>query len=134
MNIIKNSQMSNKITIICPVYNTFPEIIGAVINQTHTNWTLLLIHDGPNSTNLQALVNLVNDKRIIYIETPERKNQWGHPIRKWALENIDALSPDTDYIVVTNPDNHIVPHYLEYLLKGFTEEVIATYCSQFVHG
>ena len=105
-----------------------------MINQTYTNWCLLLIHDGPNSTNLQTLVNVINEPRIKYIETSERKNEWGHPIRKWALENIDELSPNTQYIVITNPDNHFVPHYLEYLLRGFSNNIIATYSGQFIHA
>lgn len=106
-----------------------------MINQTYSNWTLLLIHDGPNSTNLQALIDVINDPRIKYIVTPERKNIWGHPIRKWAIDNIDELAPNTEYIVITNPDNHHTPHYLEYLLKGFKNpSIVASYCSQFVHA
>jgi len=124
----------SKVTVICTIYNTFPEVIGSMMCQTYQNWCLLLIHDGPNSTNLKQLVEAINDPRIKYIETPERKNDWGHPIRKMALENIDTLSPNTDYIVVTNADNHLVPHYLEYLVEGFVEGIIATFCSQFIHS
>ena len=125
--------MNQKVTFICPIYNTFPEIVSSVIKQTHPYWELLLIHDGPNSTNLRKVVEAINDIRIQFIETEERKGLWGHPLRKWALDNIDTLAPDTDYIVVTNDDNHHVPHYCEYLLKGFnTPSVVASYCSQFV--
>lgn len=124
-----------KVTFICPIYNTFPEIVGSCINQTYRNWELLLIHDGPNSTNLRQLIDVIGDERIKYIETEQRGGLWGHPIRKMALENIDALSPDADYIVITNDDNHHVPLYLEYLLSGFTNpSIIATYCSHFVQG
>lgn len=125
----------NKVTFICPIYNTFPEIIGSMINQTHKNWCLLLIHDGPNSTNLKKLVDCIGDERIRFIETAERKGLWGHPIRKIAIDGIDELSPGTDYIVVTNPDNHHTPHYIEYLVAGFKKRsVVATYCSLFVHA
>jgi hypothetical protein len=125
----------NKVTFICPIYNTFPEIIGSLINQTHQNWELLLIHDGPNSTNLDKLIECINDKRIKYTETSTRIGEWGHPYRKWALDNIDILSPNTDYIVITNGDNNHFPHYCEYLLKGFNKSnIVATYCSQFVHA
>jgi hypothetical protein len=125
----------NKVTVICPIYNTFPEIVGSMINQTHKNWCLLLIHDGPNSTNLRQLINIIGDERIRFVETEERKEYWGHPIRKIAIESIDKLAPETDYIVVTNPDNHYVPHYCEYLLQGFKNpSIVASYCSQFIHA
>lgn len=125
----------NKITFICPIYNTFPEIVSSCINQTHKNWELLLIHDGPNSTNLKQLIDIIGDNRIKFIETEERKQLWGHPIRKWALENIDILSPNTEYVVITNGDNFHVPHFCEYLLKGFDKpNTLATYCSKMVHS
>lgn len=127
--------MRDKVTFICPIYNTFPEIVGSVINQTHNNWELLLIHDGPNSTNLRKLIDVIGDKRINYIETEERKQLWGHPLRKWALSNLDNLSPNTDYVVITNADNHHTPEYCNYLLKGFEDSnIVATYCSQFVQS
>lgn len=126
---------SNKVTIICPIYERFPQAMGTFINQTHQNWQLLLIHDGPNTTKLRQLVDEVNDRRIKYIEMPTRQGSWGHPIRKWALENMDTLSPNTDYVYITNDDNTAVPHFLEYMIKGFDEpHIIATYPSKFVHA
>lgn len=127
--------MNDKVTFVCPIYNTFPEIVSSCINQTHENWELLLIHDGPNSTNLKQLIDVIGDKRIKYIETEERKQLWGHPVRKFALSNIDILSPGAEYIVITNDDNHHVPVYVEWMLKGFTNpSIIATYCSSMIHS
>lgn len=131
----ENPSKDKKVTIICPVHNRFPQVLGSFINQTHTNWELLLIHDGPNSTNLRQLVDEINDRRIKYIETPAKWGNWGHPIRKWALKNMNELSPDAKYIVITNDDNCHFPHYLEYLLQGFEDsEKVASYCSKFVHA
>lgn len=123
-----------KVAIICPIYNTFPEIVSSMINQTYTNWELLLIHDGPNSTSLEKLITAIGDNRIKYIETKERRGQWGHPIRQTCLRNIDLMVPDAEYVVITNGDNHHVPHFLEYLINGFDSDTLVTYCSQFVHG
>lgn len=125
----------NKVTIIAPIYNTYPEIVSSMINQTHENWCLLLIHDGKNDTGLSRIINAIGDSRIKFIETAERKNTYGHPLRKWALENIDNLSPNTDYIVISNDDNYHAKTYLEELLKGFSKpDTKATYCSKFVHS
>jgi GT2 family glycosyltransferase len=125
----------DKIVFIATIYNSFPEIVSSLINQTYQNWELLLIHDGRNETELVRIINAINDSRIKFIERINRENQWGHPIRKWALENLNSLSADSDYVVITNSDNHYVPHFCEYMLKGFkNKEIIATYCSGFVHA
>lgn len=123
-----------KVAVICPIYNRFPEIISSMINQTHKDWNLLLIHDGPNSTGTARLVEFVNDNRIKYVETHARQGLWGHPIRKWAIENIDILSPGAEYILVTNDDNFHTSNYLEDMLKGFEKDIKAVYCSKFVHS
>lgn len=119
----------NKVTVVCPIFNSFPEIISSMINQTHKNWELWLVHDGPNSTGLRKLVAEINDFRIKYSETEQRAGDWGHSIRSWALKQ--ELG---DYVVITNADNHHVPTYLEYMLRGFRNGTIATYCSHMVHN
>lgn len=128
----------DKITFICPIYNSYPQIISALICQTHQNWELILIHDGPNSTNLRKVIEDAGDKRITYIETETRVNKWGHPWRRWALEEIKEgrLSPDCDYVVITNADNYHVPVYCEYLLNGFRKNpaAVAAYGSMMVHS
>lgn len=127
-----------KVCFIAPIYNTFPEIVTSLICQTYPHWELLLIHDGPNSTGLKKYIDFLNDKRITYIETKERKNVWGHPIRKWALEEVKAgrLAIDSEYIVIGNADNYLMPPFIEYYLEGFKNNptAIAAYCDSFVHG
>ncbi len=126
-------QKKNKVAFICPVYQSYPQIISSLILQTHTDWELILIHDGPNTTGLKSLIN---DPRIKYIETPKRAGNWGHSLRAWALENIDTLSSDADFVVITNADNYHAPVYIEYMLIGFTNNPssVATYCSDMVHS
>lgn len=124
----------NKIAVICPIYGRFPTIISSMINQTHTNWELFILHDGPDFGGIGNLVAFINDKRIKFIEFESREGQWGHPLRKWALHNLCNICPDADYVLVTNDDNYHVPIYLEEMLKGFDENILATYCSQFVHS
>lgn len=120
---------SPKVTVICPIYNSFPEVISSMICQTYKNWELLLIHDGPNETGLEMLVNTINDDRIKYIETPARVGNWGHSYRSEYIQKATG-----DYIHITNADNHLTPVFLEYMLKGFGDGVVATYCESMVHS
>ncbi len=130
------SQSSNKVAVVSLIYNQFPEIISTMLLQTHKDWELILIHDGPNSTNLGQFVKAINDPRITYIETKERLEKWGHPHRQWALQELGkgALSPNAEFVCITNADNYYAPTYLEYMLRGFSENIVGTYCSQMVHS
>lgn len=127
-----NIPAKDKVLFICLIYNSFPEIISSLICQTHQNWELRLIHDGPNSTGLRALIEAVNDPRITLIETPVRVGSWGHRHRQTELKQLNKS--DADFVVVTNADNHKVPVYCEYMLKGFTGDKVAVYCSEMVHS
>ncbi len=95
----------DKVTFICPVYNNYPYVISSLLAQTHKNWDLFLIHDGPNETGLRERIQLVNDPRISYTETSSRVGNWGHKIRsEWISKMKDH---DTGYVVVTNSDNYM---------------------------
>lgn len=128
----------SRVTFICPIFNSFPEIISSLICQTHKNWELLLIHDGPNNTGINKYIIAINDPRIKFIETENHAGNWGHSIRKWALDEIKEkrLSENADYIVITNADNYHVPVYCEYMLNGFenNNSAIAVYCEKMVHS
>lgn len=128
----KPSQSSAKVAFICPIYNSHPQIISSLINQTHSNWELHLIHDGPNSTELRKLVETINDHRILYTETEARVGKWGHLYRQQWLQKLKGTN--VDYICVTNADNFHAPTYCEYMLKGFTNGQVATYCAQMSHS
>lgn len=121
------------VTLICPMYNSYPQIISSLIMQTHKHWRLLLIHDGPNEMDYGELIK---DHRIRYIETEKRIGNWGHGLRAWALSNMDELVPGTDFIVITNSDNYHSPVYIEYLLRGLENnpDKVAAYCSEMVHS
>jgi hypothetical protein len=114
---------------ICPAYNAHPYIIESLQAQTHKNWKLYLVHDGPNETGLKEYVENINDPRIIYYETETRSSNWGHSIRSEWLQKVEG-----DYVVITNQDNYHVPVFIEYMLRGFTHDSAATYCSDMVHS
>lgn len=126
---------TDKVTFICTVFNTYPQIISSLILQTHQNWELILIHDGPSSNGMKSYIP--KDERIKYIETKERKGNYGHHLRQWALNEIsEGRLSDPDYIVVGNADNYLVPVFTEYLLNGFkkTHTAVASYCDSMVHS
>lgn len=126
------SQSERRVAFICPIYNTYPEIISSLINQTHKNWHLFLIHDGPSEMNIRAIVEAANDPRIEYIETERRSGNWGH---EWRRDWIQKLKDtDFDYVTVTNGDNFHAPVYCEYMIKGFTNGEVAVYHSQMGHS
>lgn len=124
-----------KVTFICTIFNTYPQIVSSLTLQTHTNWELLLIHDGPNQSGLRKHLN--GDTRIKYIETENRVGNWGHSLRQWALNEIGKgeLS-DPDYIVITNADNYYTPNFIFEMLKGFKKShtTVAVYCDKMVHS
>lgn len=133
--LIEQKKDEPKVTIICPIFNSFPKIIGDLICQTHKNWNLILVHDGKSKTDfIRRIVNAVNDKRIEYIETEERVSYWGHKIRRDYLQSLKGT--DTDYVLIANPDNAIPPIFIERMIKPMVDNIslIATYCEEMVHN
>lgn len=118
------------VTIICPIYKSFPAVISSLIMQTYKDWKLILIHDGPGEGEIVSYVQALNDDRITYEETPVHNGHWGHAIRSEYINKAQS-----DFIVITNPDNYYVPVFLEYMLKPFgNTNIVATYCSHMVHS
>lgn len=128
----KPQQSNDSVAFICPVFNSYPEIISCLINQTHQNWHLYLIHDGPSSFDIKGIVEATRDERITYIETEKRVGNWGHTIRQEWLGKLKTSNHD--YVVITNADNFHAPTYCEYMLRGFTNGQVATYCAQMIHS
>ena len=114
-----------KVLFIAPIYNYYPILVHALQAQTHDNWELLLVHDGPNDLGLAATVAAFNDERIDYSETALRHNDWGHSLRRGALERI-AQEKSGDYIVVTNADNYYAPGFLSLMLNAFEDDTVVT--------
>lgn len=134
----KPAQSTQKVTVICLIYNSYPEIISSLINQTHQNWELILIHDGIETYPVSKIVEAASDPRIKYIQTPERVQKWGHPHRSWALSELKngRLSINSDFVVITNADNWYAPTFMEYCIKGFDQnpDCVGIYPSQMIHS
>lgn len=128
-------QSTKRVTFIAMIYNSYPEIVSSLINQTHKDWELILIHDGPSdgTVNIKGIVGAANDNRITYIETKERKGNWGFYWRQWALNELKTS--ESEYVVMTNSDNYYVPTFCQFMLKGFEKDgVIGVYCDKMIHS
>jgi hypothetical protein len=123
---------SNKVIVLAPIYNSYPQIVSSMITQTHQDWELYLVQDGNEDKKIGEYVKFVNDSRVKYFESEERIGNYGHPIRKEYLKKFADI--DADYIVITNGDNYHTPNYLETLIKGFDSNTIATYCDTMSHS
>jgi len=120
-----------KVTVISPIFNSYPYIIHSMQAQTYKNWELILVHDGKNETNLDQQIKKIGDERVKFFETKQRMGNWGHNIRSKEITKL----PNDGFVVITNPDNYHVPSYLEKMLLGFSNDNIkATYCSKMVHS
>ena len=133
-----DKKQGDKVTFICTIYNSYPQIISSLMFQTHENWELILIHDGPMSDSVRShLAPQANgmwdgSDRVKIIETKERKGNYGHHLRQWALNEFEL----GEYTVVTNADNYYTPVFIEYMLKGFAKShtAVATYCDKMIHS
>ena len=102
------------VNIIAVTYNQL-EILKCFINsiksQTSQNWKLTIIHDGPNEELKKELTleKYLDGEKITFIEYPYRTENYGHLLRKWALENLEL----NDYVLITNGDNYYTPNMIE---------------------
>jgi glycosyltransferase involved in cell wall biosynthesis len=92
-------------------HDRFVRAVSCIKAQSYPLWELLIYHDGPISNNeLKSFVGKLGDKRIKFLATEQRFNDWGHSLRQMG---IDAASGD--YIFNTNSDNVIYQNALAIL-------------------
>ncbi len=83
----KSSKMTPKVSIIIPMYNAakyIGESVQSVINQTHTNWELILIDDGSTDNTKSIIETYLDDYRIRYFwqENGKQGKARNHGVRK----------------------------------------------------
>jgi len=106
------------IDIIAVTYGQNEELkcfINSIKSQTSDKWKLTIIHDGPNPELESELITenyLVHDK-VVFIQHPNRFNDYGHSLRKWAVENV----VNNEYLLITNADNYYTPNMVEEVLR-----------------
>lgn len=93
--------------------------VASLQAQSYANWRALVIHDGelridPDSAAMRYIDEVRQDERVAFVQTAERKKQYGHP---WRQSAIEQLAKDCDWIVLTNEDNYYPPVFCEWMLS-----------------
>ena len=104
-------------------------LAAAIQAQTYTHWKLDITHDGPYDRRFVNWVDQVdaNDGRVVVRETPERKQQFGHPHRQAAIDRL--MASGCEWIGLTNQDNYYVPTYLEWMVaEAQAKKAQLVYC------
>ena len=131
MDMTTNSDVPAKpelIEIICVTYSRINELrclVASLACQTSLRFAIKIIHDGP-SLETRACVSdlrrIYPMLRILYQETEERFNDYGH-----SLRSIGLIDSQYDYILLTNDDNYYVPVFIEEIenvIKEQTPDII----------
>ena len=110
--------MNNElISIIVPIYNTekyLRQCLDSIINQTYTNFEVLLVNDGStDSSGMICQEYLENDSRFRYFE---KENGGVSSARNLGLERSGGA-----YITFIDSDDWVESNHLEALLKGIKE-------------
>ena len=103
--------MAANISIIMPLYNAstyVAEAIQSIINQTYTNWELIIVNDGSTDNSLEVAQNFESDKIKVY--TQNNKGQC-------AANNFGYSKSTGKYIKFFDADDIISANMLEEQLK-----------------
>lgn len=116
--------MNPLISIIVPVYNaekTLKRCIDSIINQTYTNWELLLIDDG-GKDNSGSICNEYAKKNCIRVF--HKQNGGVSSARNLGLDNAKG-----DWIAFCDSDDYVNPNWLEiYVSLISTNSVVDMAC------
>ena len=117
--------MDEKVSIIVPVYNVVQYIedtVATVINQTYTNWELLLVDDGSTDGSRQLLTGMLAEYKDERIQLFCRENSGAAKTRNFGLNKATGR-----YIAYLDADDIWESHKLEKQLQ-FMKEKQAAFC------
>lgn len=112
--------MSTKlISIILPVYNVekyIEKAVKSVVQQTYTNFELLVINDGTKDNSIQKIEKFVTDSRIKILH---KENGGLSDARNYGLERAQG-----DYIYFIDSDDWIEPNLLTLCIDKIEKESV----------
>ena len=113
----ENSFMTEKITVIVPVYNVenyLNKCLDSLINQTYKNLEIIVINDGSTDNSGEICQEYAQkDNRIVYIE---KENGGQSEARNMGLDRMTG-----SYVTFVDSDDWIELDYVEILYKKITE-------------
>lgn len=113
----ENSFMTEKITVIVPVYNVenyLNKCLDSLIDQTYKNLEIIVINDGSTDNSGEICQEYAQkDNRIVYIE---KENGGQSEARNMGLDRMTG-----SYVTFVDSDDWIELDYVEILYKKITE-------------
>ena len=97
-----------KVSVVIPTYNrekTLPRAVESVINQTYTNWELIIVDDA-SKDNTEKLVKKYLSEKIKYFKNPENK-------QKSYSRNYGIKQARGEFIAFLDSDDEWLPEKLE---------------------
>lgn len=106
--------IKSRVSIVLPVFNaenTIKNCLEGIINQTISDWILLVVDDGSTDNTGKILdIYAAKDSRI---KVYHRRNQGVSKSRNYAISKVN-----TPYFVCVDSDDYVFENYLEVLLKA----------------
>ena len=113
---MSEQKQSARVTVIMPAWNAesfIADSVRSVLAQSHADLRLMVVNDGSTDRTGEILEALAaEDPRLTVISVAN-----GGPAmaRNHAL---DALDPETDYVMFQDADDRMLPDAAEYALRG----------------
>lgn len=110
---------NNLVSIIMPAYNSqkfICEAIESVINQSHTNWELIIINDGSSDQTSELVKIYLKDERIRFVE---QSNSGVSKARNQGLSMMRG-----DFFCFLDSDDFLPKHSISSRLKKMQNENI----------
>jgi len=106
------------IEIIAVAYQRLGELkvfVQSILNQTRPNWTLRVVHDGPDAAFERTMRQFSEEAagRVSFSCSSERYDDYGSTPRAEALKQATG-----DFILLTNADNYYVPRFVEFVTEA----------------
>lgn len=99
-----------KISIVVPIFNGedfISETIKSVINQSYSNWELIIVDDGSTDDSERIIKEYISEK-ISYIKRPSTRKKGGN-----ACRNIGIEAATGEYIIFLDADDLLAKYCLE---------------------
>lgn len=109
-------------------------LIDSFLLQSNPNWVMTVIHDGPASYDVKQVMEnrfYKDDRRIAFIETAGRMQNWGHINRKQGLQML--MGEPGDFVLITNDDNYYIPKFVEYMFREIEKGGVGMVYCNFLH-
>ena len=104
-----------KFSIIIPTYKRAEKLIRSVesvLNQTHTDWEMIIVNDSPDDISYRDFASSINDPRIHY--HTNNTNCGVNFSRNYAL---DKVSADSKWVIFLDDDDFFAKDTLETFYK-----------------